>query len=292
MSTSTYGSVLIEGGKAGVDPLAGYPLYETSADWDGKVGCTTRRASGFDLGQGYIVPLSCTGPESDMLNGVGSDDWPALTTTGAPVAGPGVNGRLLGTLYRPGIGRQVTYGGHPLYLFDMPSVPFLPYGEGFFETVAPMPPWHSLWDLVSAQTGHPAPGPATIETESLPDGKKAVAFVAFSTGIAAAATVYSFSRDDAEHSACTGGCAVTWIPVLTAGTPAVGVGIAAKDLGVIRRLDGTDQVTYEGKPLYLYSAEKFVFPVPGSLPQSTGTVGNGNGLAGPGGGTFSIVFPA
>ncbi|MGP8204640.1 MAG: hypothetical protein ACLQVK_01060 [Acidimicrobiales bacterium] len=292
MSTSAYGSVLIEGGAPGVDPLAGYPLYATSADSDGKFGCTTRRTMAFDLGQGYIVPLSCTGPESDILNGVASDDWPALTTTAAPVAGPGVTRRLLGSVYRPGIGRQVTYGGRPLYLFDKPSVPFLPYGEGFFETTTPMPPWHSLWDLVSAQTGDPAPGPATIETESLPDGRKAVAALEFSTGITAAVTVYAFSRDNRGNSACTGACAVTWIPVLTAGRPLGALGIAAKELGVIRRADGTDQATYEGKPLYLYSAERFVFPVPGSMFQSTGTVGNGNGLAGPGGGTFLIVFPS
>jgi hypothetical protein len=80
--------------------------------------------------------------------------------------------------------------------------------------------------------------------------------------------------------------------VLTAGRPLGALGIAAKELGVIRRADGTDQATYEGKPLYLYSAERFVFPVPGSMFQSTGTVGNGNGLAGPGGGTFLIVFPS
>jgi hypothetical protein len=49
-------------------------------------------------------------------------------------------------------------------------------------------------------------------------------------------------------------------------------------------------VTYDGKPLYLYSAERAVFPVAGGPPQTTGTVGNGNGLAGPHGGTFSILY--
>jgi hypothetical protein len=68
--------------------------------------------------------------------------------------------------------------------------------------------------------------------------------------------------------------------------------IAAKDLGVIRRPDGTSQVTYDRKPLYLYSAERIYKP--GAVPDystPSGTVGNGNGLAGPGGGTFSVVLP-
>jgi hypothetical protein len=49
----------------------------------------------------------------------------------------------------------------------------------------------------------------------------------------------------------------------------------------------------EGKPLYLYLREKGVFPVAGEPPQRSGTAGNSNcnGLAGPGGGTFSIIYP-
>ena len=42
--------------------------------------------------------------------------WPPMMTSGAPVAGPGVNAALLGTIPRDG-GMQVTYGGMPLYYF-------------------------------------------------------------------------------------------------------------------------------------------------------------------------------
>jgi predicted lipoprotein with Yx(FWY)xxD motif len=48
-------------------------------------------------------------------------DWPAVTTTGKPVAGPGVKKSLLGSIPYKGKLREVTYKGHPLhtYRFDV-----------------------------------------------------------------------------------------------------------------------------------------------------------------------------
>jgi predicted lipoprotein with Yx(FWY)xxD motif len=43
--------------------------------------------------------------------------WPAVTTVGAPITGPGVRTSLLGTIPLKGGGRQVTYAGHPLYTY-------------------------------------------------------------------------------------------------------------------------------------------------------------------------------
>ncbi|MGO9584255.1 MAG: hypothetical protein ACLP36_15770 [Acidimicrobiales bacterium] len=289
--TTIYGSVLVVGGGPS-GQLAGYPIYEFSGDAAGKFACSRTKAMGFDATSGEGKLLTCTGPASDIINDVFTDDWPALTTYGAPVAGPGVNRRLLGTVDRPGIGTQVTYGGHPLYLFDAPSRPFLPEGERYMETVAPFPPWHGFWSLVSSRGGQPVAGPATIETETLPDGKRAVAVEMDSNIFPMAVTVYSYSKDRSGFSACSVACAVKWDPVLTTGRPHVAGGIAAKDVGVIHRSDGTDQVTYKGKPLYLYSRERGIFPVAGQPPQRSGTVGNGNDLTGPGGGTFSIIYPS
>ena len=291
LSTATYGSVLVVGGGAG-NQLAGYPVYEFSGDTDGRFACGRTTQLGFDPGSDHDILLTCTGPMSDIIGNGYTDDWPALTTTGAPVAGTGVNGKLLGSVYRRGIGRQVTYGGHPLYLFDNASRPFVPQGERYMETVRPLPPWHGFWFLVSAAGGQPAPGPATIETETLPDGKSAVAAEMESNVRPMAVTVYSFSRDRPGASACNGACAGDWVPVLTTGRPHVAAGIDAKEVGVIRRSDGTEQVTYRGKALYLYSAEKCVFPTAAGPPRTTGTFGNGNGLAGPGGGRFSIINPS
>jgi predicted lipoprotein with Yx(FWY)xxD motif len=43
--------------------------------------------------------------------------WPPVTSTGAPVAGAGVTSGMLGTTMRADGTTQVTYSGHPLYLY-------------------------------------------------------------------------------------------------------------------------------------------------------------------------------
>jgi predicted lipoprotein with Yx(FWY)xxD motif len=292
-SISPYGAVLAWHGKG---QYAGSPLYEFSGDGDGKFGCSSQPlAMGIDPadeGAGVAAsPASCTGPMSDFVEQAIDDDWPALTTTAPPVAGPGVDKALLGTVQRPGIGDQVTYGGHPLYLFDLPSDPAgcTPCGEDIPETVAPLYPWHGIWYLVSAKDGRPDPGRAHIEDESLPDGKLVLAAGEAPTTVSAPVTVYALNGDRGP-GACIGACALTWIPVRTAGAPQTTAvpGDAVKEVGVVRRVDGTYQVTYEGKPLYLYSAEKFTTAL-GQAPQFDGTSGNGNGLPAPSGGTFTVV---
>jgi hypothetical protein len=283
-STVAYGSVLV----VGKGPLVGFPIYEFSGDAHRTYGCGTKLAKGYDLGPSVSVPLTCTGPMIDMSKSITSDDWPALTTKGTPVAGKGVSQKLLGSVYRRGIGTQVTYAGHPLYLFDPWSDPFKPQGERYIETVKPLAPWHGLWYLVSSQSGQPAPGVATIEDETLPDGDTAVAVRVDPNVGPIAVSVYSYSRDSPTTSVCYKKCAVEWIPVLTSTTPHAARGINAKSIGMIRRSNGTYQATYEGKPLYLYSKEE-VFLRKRIHLQTTGSAGNGNGLAGPNGGTFAII---
>ena len=84
-------------------------------------------------------------------------------------------------------------------------------------------------------------------------------------------------------------------PLRTTGTPQILASagtsnhITATDLGVVRRAGGTDQVTYKGSPLYRYSREQWMTSSLSVLPSFTGTVGNGNGLPGPGGRSFSVI---
>ena len=67
--------------------------------------------------------------------------------------------------------------------------------------------------------------------------------------------VYVFSADRGSTSRCYGVCAKAWPPLLTTGAPLAGPGVVARLLGTTKRTDGTLQVTYNGHPVYYYSAD-------------------------------------
>ena len=56
--------------------------------------------------------------------------WPPLLVTGEPTAGSGLAASKLGTITRSGGSRQVTYNGHPLYLFVMDTKAGQTNGQG------------------------------------------------------------------------------------------------------------------------------------------------------------------
>ncbi len=68
--------------------------------------------------------------------------------------------------------------------------------------------------------------------------------------------VYVFGADRGATSRCYGVCATAWPPLLTTAAPLAGPGVEAKLLGTTKRKNGTLQVTYNGHPLYYYSADK------------------------------------
>ena len=259
-----FGTMLV----VGSGKYAGYSLYFISSDVSNKFGCTT---TVLHLGGNS---LSCTGPANDQ-----HAEWPAITTTGAPVAGAGVTQGLLGTVSRKGIGDQITYAGHPLYLFD--QGPAQVTGEGWDEPG--IPPFHGVW-WVMTPAGLPLPWPGTLTVTTIANGQTVVAAIMLTGGGFKSVPVYTFTKDSASASACTGSCAVSWPPVLTESTPGVTNSITASKIGTIKRADGTEQVTYNGKPLYLYSLES-----QGTTKQGKKDIaGSGAGVTASGG-TFELV---
>jgi predicted lipoprotein with Yx(FWY)xxD motif len=65
-------------------------------------------------------------------------------------------------------------------------------------------------------------------------------------------TLYLFKADVGSKSACSGACATAWPPLLVTGKPIAGTGLTASKLGTITRSDGSQQVAYNGHPLYRY----------------------------------------
>lgn len=63
-------------------------------------------------------------------------------------------------------------------------------------------------------------------------------------------TLYLFTKDSPNTSACTGQCLVNWPPLI--GKPTMGAGVDDSKLGSFTRADGSVQATYNGWPLYYW----------------------------------------
>ena len=66
-------------------------------------------------------------------------------------------------------------------------------------------------------------------------------------------TLYAFTKDKGDQSACSGDCATNW-PALT-GTATAGTGAQAALLSTAMQANGSSQVTYGGKPLYYFAGD-------------------------------------
>ena len=94
VANSSLGSILVNS--------AGRTLYLFKADVGTKSACTS----------------ACT------------TAWPPLLATGNPTAGTGLTASKLGTITRSGGNQQVTYNGHPVYLFIKDKKPGQTTGQG------------------------------------------------------------------------------------------------------------------------------------------------------------------
>jgi len=281
-STTSYGRVLVVGSGA----YAGCSLYLLTSD---------------QLHALNGAPFACSDNANALKTPCDSDLWPALLTKGAPIAGPGVNPRLLGTVTRTDFDfltggssvKQVTYAGYPLYRFFLDKAAGDTQGANLDDPVTSPP---GIWYLVDPRRGTPATGRAQLQLETAPvggTGPSATVLAAtmnndFSAFPDASFPVYTLSRGhghtpgdarshDRHHksghtggheSACQGLCAVYWPPVLTSHRPVAGPGVDQHALGFMVRPDGSHQVTYRGRPLYLFYKDAYIGP-----PVGVGTQG-------------------
>ncbi|MGO9882631.1 MAG: hypothetical protein ACLPV4_06410, partial [Solirubrobacteraceae bacterium] len=248
-STMSYGRVLV----VGSGDYAGCSLYLLTSDQ-----LQALSGAGFACSDNMnVLDMPCD-----------TDLWPALVTKGAPIAGPGVNPRLLGTVTRTDFDfltggssvKQVTYNGYPLYRFFLDTSPGNTQGANLDD---PVPSTPGIWYLVDPRRGTPATGPAQLQLETAPvDGTGADATVLaatmnndFSAFANASFPLYTLSHERGEarrhelghESACQGLCAVYWPPLLTSDRPVAGSGVDQHSLGFIVRPDGSHQVTYHGR---------------------------------------------
>jgi len=281
-STTSYGRVLV----VGSGDYAGCSLYLLTSD---------------QLHALIGAQFACSDNMNALKMPCDSDLWPALLTKGAPIAGPGVDPRLLGTVTRTDFDflaggssvKQVTYAGYPLYRFFLDQAAGDTQGANLDDPVTSPP---GIWYLVDPRRGTPATGRAQLQLETAPvggTGPDATVLAAtmntdFSAFPDASFPVYTLSRghghkqaDARSHvrhhgsghrsgheSACQGLCAVYWPPLLTSDQPVAGPGVDQHALGFIVRPDGSHQVTYNRRPLYLFYKDAYIGP-----PVGVGTQG-------------------
>jgi predicted lipoprotein with Yx(FWY)xxD motif len=228
---------------------------------------------------------------SDGPNAIGqpcdSVLWPALLTKGAPIAGPGVKRSLLGTVTRTdviaGISvQQVTYAGLPLYRFFLDEDPAQTDGANLFDPVTSPT---GTWYLVDPGRGNPAPGRLQAQAETVSGNEVLAASMDNNFSLLPQGTFPVYTLSNRTGQSCDRFCALIWQPVLTSSRPDAGTGVDQHALGVVVRPDGTRQVTYHGKPLYLFSADAYIPGVVGT--QSI----NGAGAVTPWGEFNTIPLP-
>jgi hypothetical protein len=220
VSTPGYGRVLV----IGSGPYQGCSLYLLTSD---------------QLHALTGAPYACSDNPNVKNKPCDTVLWPALLTNGAPIAGPGVNPRLLGTVTRTDLGlpgvssvEQVTYAGWPLYRFFRDISPGDTIGANLNDPVTTPA---GIWYLLNPRAGVPATGQAELELETAPLGgtgpEETVLGARMNNDYTpfpnASFPVYTLSGDRGgwwgpfgshgwgRESACQRTCAVFWPPVLT-----------------------------------------------------------------------------
>ena len=167
-----------------------------------------------------------------------AETWPPLLTPGEPSADEGVTSGALGLITRADGSKQVTYNGWPLYHFAGDEKAGDAEGQSS----------GGVWFVVSV-FGGPKQNRAAVKTSENSE-------LGIILTDASGRTLYLFTVDERDKSNCLGGCAVAWPPMLTIGDPTAGPDIAGERLTSITRSDGSQQVTYNGWPLYYYAPDR------------------------------------
>ena len=194
----------------------------------------------------YLFTKDTTANES-VCEGECATNWPPVPAEGLSLP-EGVPGEL-GSIDRADGVKQASYNGIPLYLFAGDSAAGDINGEGV----------GGVWFVVAPGATHgeyaAAPGEGTpVPASTLHIGftEELGPFLTDAKGM----TLYLFTKDTtANESTCEGDCLANWPAASAEGTLTLPAGIPG-ELTAITRADGTQQLSYNGIPLYHYAADK------------------------------------
>jgi len=189
-----------------------------------------------------------TSPGVSVCEGKCAEFWPPLLLKDGETAtgGDGVTG-VIGSFTRADGSTQVTYDGRPLYYFAKDTKAGDVTGQDVGE----------VW-FVAAVDGSMPPAPvypiaaATTSAGTVLTGEDGM-------------TLYFFAKDTTPGvSACSGDCLTNWPPMLNGGRDVfvAGDGVTGV-IALATQADGSEQVTYDGRPLYYFGGDKAAGDVSG-----------------------------
>jgi predicted lipoprotein with Yx(FWY)xxD motif len=123
-------------GSSGVTTLSAPPTTDVS------LTLTLQRSPvGPILATGNGNTLYDFGPDTDTTSACVNDgcvfQWPPLTKSGPIRVGRGVDPSLVGTIRRTDGSTQITYGGHPLYTYNLDVTPGMVTGQAIDQDGGP-----------------------------------------------------------------------------------------------------------------------------------------------------------
>jgi len=133
---------------------------------------------------------------------------------------------------------QITYKGWPLYYFGQDAERGDNKGISF--------PAPGVWPIANVDI----PAAPAAKTIKLADNASFGKILTDAEGI----SLYFFSDDTKNTSACLDGCLNAW-PIFYTEDLIVDSGLDLADFATITRTDGTKQTTYKGWPLYYYVSD-------------------------------------
>src|SRR5690242_3623008 len=107
--TGAFGAAAIADAHAGSSPARAAKVAKVQLRKT-KLGRILVDSSGFTL---YRFSIDPRNKDRCVMVSECTQVWRPLTTSGRPIAGPGVNASLLSTIRLPSGKKQVTYAGHP-----------------------------------------------------------------------------------------------------------------------------------------------------------------------------------
>ena len=193
----------------------------------------------------YFTPDTAT---TSACTGGCAQNWPPLIATSASgtlSSDPTLTSKL--TTVTTANGLQVAFNGHLLYTFAADSGPGQTTGEGVGGK------WFVATPTLAqgSGSGSGSSSSVVVKTATVTVQGKSETVLTDAQG----KTLYYFTPDTATTSACTGGCAQNWPPLVAtgSGTPTGDSSLTGK-LTVVTTANGK-QIAYNGHLLYTFAAD-------------------------------------